>query len=74
MPLGDALDKGVVVGAFKSGLKHIVIDIGNRKLRFNFIYVHGFQLQVDHGTRGILSQGLVHLNGDLGPGDQISLK
>ncbi len=62
--LRHALEITVVVGVFKTDLDGIVVDIADRQLSFHLRDVHGFKLQIGHGARGVLGEGLVDANAD----------
>ncbi len=52
-------DKTVVVRVFEAALQGVVIDVCNRALRFNAVYAHCLKLQICHGSRCVLREGLV---------------
>ncbi len=56
----------MVIGVFETGLKHIVIDIGDRDLRLDAIKSHCFKLQIGHRAGGILRESLIDANTDFG--------
>jgi hypothetical protein len=49
----------VVIGIFEAHLQRIVVHVGYGNLRPHPRYPHGFELQIGHGTRGILCQRLI---------------
>ncbi|MPN65081.1 hypothetical protein SDC9_212860 [bioreactor metagenome] len=54
MPFGDGLYVFVVIGIFKPGLQHVVVDIGDRELCLDPADVHGLKLQVGHRAGRVL--------------------
>jgi len=67
----------MVVGVSEIGLKEVVIHVGDGKLRTNPRKADGLELKIGHRARGVLSKGLVDLDGDgraalKRPGDQMS--
>ena len=65
MLLGNRTDVLVVVRVFKTGLKGVVVNIGNRAFGLDLVDSHGLKLQVRHGTRSVLGQGLIDFQTDL---------
>jgi len=64
-PSGDALKIAVVVGIFIADLNRVVIDVTYRQLGTDFREIHGLELQIGHGPRGILGEGLIDADADL---------
>ena len=60
----DILKIPMIVGVTEVALDHVVIHVGNRKLRLNLLHSHGLELEICHGSRGILGKGLSHTDGD----------
>lgn len=56
---GYGAQKAVVVSIFKSWLQGIMIYIADRQLCFDLGDSHCLELQIGHGSCGILSQSLV---------------
>ena len=56
---GNRLQIAVVIGIFKTGLKHIVVDIRYGKLGMNLGNADGLELKVSHGACRVLSEGLI---------------
>ena len=56
---GHILEKAVVVGIFKSGLQRVVVHIAHGELCLDTVKPDGLELQIGHGARGVLGQGLV---------------
>ena len=63
--LGHALDVLMVIRVFKAGLQGVVVNIGYALHGSDPADAHGLKLQVSHGSRGVLRQGLVNPDGDL---------
>ena len=54
----------MVVGAFEARLQGIMVCIRHAAFRFHPIHAHSLQLQVGHGSRRVLRQGLIDSNSD----------
>ena len=54
----------MVVGVFEARLQGIMVDIRHAAFRFHPIHAHSLQLQVGHGSRRVLRQGLIDSNSD----------
>ena len=63
--LRHALDVLVVIRVFKAGLQGVVVNIGYALHGSDPADTHSLKLQVSHGSRGVLRQGLVNPDGDL---------
>ena len=70
---GHALQVAVVIGVLEAGLKHVVVHVADRDLGLDPRYGHRLELQVGHGSGGILGQGLIHRHGDFLARRQFSL-
>src|SRR5699024_979166 len=55
----------------ETGLEHIVVYIGHGALGLDLLRTHGLQLEIGHGARRILRQGLVYSDGYLAAGSEI---
>ena len=64
---GRAAQELVVVGVAAVGLEQVVVDVLGRQLGADPIQTHGLELEHHHGAGGVLGQGLVDPQSDLGP-------
>jgi hypothetical protein len=62
---GDALEISVIIRIFKTDLNGVMVNIADREFCADPWNIHGFELKVSHGSRGILGQGLIDSNPDL---------
>ena len=53
----------MVIGILESVLNHVVIDVGQRQLRPDAIYVQCFELEESHRACSVLCQSLVYPDG-----------
>ena len=60
---GHGLDILMIVRVLKAGLQGVVVDIRHALPGFDPADAHGLKLQVAHGARGVLGQGLVDPDG-----------
>ena len=63
--LARTLQEQVVVGVLVILLDEVVVDVLGRELGFEALDLHGFELEHDHRTGGVLGQRLVDLECDL---------
>ena len=54
----------MIVPVFRSVLHHVVIDVGDRKLRGDLFHPHRLQFQISHGSGCILGKRLIDPDGD----------
>src|SRR3989304_1807505 len=62
---GDGLQVQVVVRVLEPFLQRVVVDVGDGHLRLHPGNAHRLELQVRHGARRVLGEGLVDPDGDL---------
>ncbi|MBA7696854.1 hypothetical protein ES703_105507 [subsurface metagenome] len=55
----------MVVMVLRAELTHIMVDIADRKLRFDFSHAHRFKQQKRRRTGGVLGECLVDTNADI---------
>src|SRR3989304_2515242 len=55
---GHALKEAVVVGVLEAGLEHVVVDVTHGQFCADAGDAHGLELEVGHGARGVLGEGL----------------
>ena len=67
----DGLYIRMVVRVELAGLQHIVVDVRDAAFGFHLVHARGLELQVRHGTRRILREGLVDFYRDFLAGDHI---
>jgi hypothetical protein len=60
---GRCLEKPMIIAIFESCLQSVMIDVTNRQFGFDSGNPYSLKLQKGHGTSGILSEGLVDLDG-----------
>jgi len=60
-----ALQIAMIVRVAKVGLQHVVVDVAHREFRAHAGQIHGLELQIGHGSRGVLRQSLVDAQADL---------
>jgi hypothetical protein len=70
--LGDTLEVAMIVGVLETDLNRVMINIADGKFGSNPRDIHGFKLQISHGSRGILGQGLIDPDTDLHAGPATS--
>ena len=70
--VGHGLDILVVVRVFKACLQGVMVNIRHGALGAHPLYPHSFELQIGHGARGVLGQGLIDADGDFLPGDHLA--
>ena len=63
--LSDSLKVAVVVGILKAHLHRVVVHIRDRQISLKGRQAHGLELEVGHGARGILGQGLINADANL---------
>jgi hypothetical protein len=63
---GGGLEKPVIIGVFVIGLEKVVVHILYRELCLNTVYSQGLEFQQSHGPRGILKQGVINPDPNLG--------
>ena len=63
---GNILQVDVVISVAKIALQHVVIDVADCDFRLDRRDPEGFELEVDHGARGVLGQRLIDGQTDLG--------
>jgi hypothetical protein len=68
-----ALQEHVVVGVAEVGLEDVVIDVLRRQLRVGVIEVHRLELEHDDRAGGVLGEGLVDPDRDLGTWGQVAV-
>ncbi len=71
--LRDAHQVPVIVSVFKADLNRVVVDVAHRQLRADPGNVHGFKLQISHGARGVLGEGLVDADADFPAGREVAV-
>ena len=55
----------MVVGVLESHLEGVMVDIADRELGRESFDAHGLELEIGHGARRVLGQGLVDADADL---------
>ena len=56
----------VIIGVLEAVLQRVVVNVAYRKLGLHPGHAHGLELEIGHGAGGVLGQGLVDPDGDLG--------
>ena len=69
---GHRLQETVVVGIFKAGLQHIVVNVADRDIGAHARDADGLELEVGHCPRRILRQRLVYADRNLFTGGHLA--
>ena len=62
----------MIIRIFEPLLQCQVVHVGHGQFGLDFLYAHGFELQVGHCTHGILGQGLVDFDTDFASGRHLA--
>ncbi len=70
---GRGEEEAVVVRILEIGLDEVVVDVAHGELRLHPVDPEGLELEVSHGSRGVLGESLVYAQADLPSGARFSL-
>ena len=74
IPFGNALQVLMIVRISEIGLQCVVIHETDTELSFYAVNADGLKLEIGHGSRGILCEGIVNFQGHFLPCNGFSLQ